>query len=46
MTKAQIFPAITILIDLGACVVYLWQRDVRRALYWLFAAAITATVTF
>ena len=46
MTKAQILPTVLIVLDLGAAAVYLWQKDYRRALYWFFAAALTATVTF
>lgn len=45
MTKAQILHTVLIVLDLGAAV-YLWQKDYRRALYWFFAAALTATVTF
>lgn len=44
MTK--LFPTLLILLDLGASGVYLWYTDYRRALYWLAAAVLTATVTF
>jgi hypothetical protein len=46
MTKTQIFPAILIFLNLCASGMDFWQKDLRHALYWLFAAAITATVTF
>ena len=34
-----------VLLSLCASVGYLCAGDMRRALYWLFAACITATVT-
>ena len=44
MTK--FFPTLLIILDLGASVVYLYDLDWRRAIYWLAAAVLTATVTF
>ena len=46
MTKAQVFPVVLMALNLGAAITYFAQKDARRGLYFLFAAAITATVTF
>ncbi len=46
MTKSQIFPAILILINIGAAVVYLAaDRDWRQFVYWMAAATLTTCVT-
>jgi hypothetical protein len=42
----KIFPIILMVLMLGASVVYGLSGDARRCLYWLFGAAISATVTF
>ena len=44
MTK--VFPVLMILLSIGSAVVYAVEADWRRAVYWLAAATITATVTF
>lgn len=44
MTK--LFPTILIVLDMGACIVYLACGDYRRAIYWTAAAILTATVTY
>lgn len=46
MTRAQIFPLTLIVIDCGAALVYGWEADWRRAVYWFAAAVLTACVTF
>lgn len=46
MNRALILPVSMILLSLGSSVVYLLAGDVRRAIYWLAAAVITASVTF
>lgn len=46
MTKAQIFPAILIALDIGAAVVYGVQGDARKVIYWIAAAVLNAAVTF
>lgn len=46
MTKQQIFPAILMLLDLGAGIVYLMGGDIKRAIYWWAALVLTACVTF
>ncbi len=44
--KQKILPLAMIILSLGAALVYAVSGDVRRALYWIFAAALTASVTF
>lgn len=49
MTKintTQILPIAMILLDTCAAAVCLWHRDYRRAVYWIAAAVLNATVTF
>lgn len=46
MTHSQIFPSILIALDLCASLVYTFDYDLRRAIYWLSAAVLTACVTF
>jgi hypothetical protein len=36
----------TIVLDIGAGIGYLYQKDIRKAVYWFAAAVITASVTF
>lgn len=40
------FPTALIVLDCLASLVYLYYGDWRRAIYWLAAAVLTATVTF
>lgn len=42
----KIFPTILIVLDVVASIVYLSSNDWRRAIYWIAAAVLTATVTF
>ncbi len=46
MKSTLIFPTILIVLDVVAAGVYFKHGDVRRGLYWLFAAGLTATVTY
>lgn len=46
MTRATVFPALLIVLDVGAAVVYALDGDIRRAIYWLAAAVLTVVVTF
>ena len=41
-----IFPVMLIMMDIGAAAVYATQADLRRMVYWLAAAILTACVTF
>jgi hypothetical protein len=40
------FPIILIFLDVGAALVYATQTDIRRTIYWLAAAILTACITF
>ena len=42
----QILPLLLMCIDFAAAVVYACHGDVRRVIYWLAAAVLTAAVTF
>jgi hypothetical protein len=44
--KTWILPTVLIVIDLLAATVYACNVDWRRAVYWVAAAVLTATVTF
>lgn len=46
VNATQILPIAMILLDVGAAVVCLWHKDYRRAVYWMAAAVLNATVTF
>lgn len=46
MTNGQIFPTVLIALDVAAASVWLYDGDVRRFIYWIAAAILTATVTF
>lgn len=42
----QYLPTAILLIQLGAAVPYLFAGNWRMGLYWLFAAGLTAVVTY
>lgn len=42
----KIFPTILIVLDLGAAACYAFAGDYRRAIYWVAAGVLTATVTY
>jgi len=44
--QTKIFPTILICLDICAGIVYAFAGDARRAIYWIAAAVLTATVTF
>lgn len=46
MDKTKIFPLLLIMLDIGAAVVYGFQNDVRKVIYWLAAAVLNIAVTF
>lgn len=43
---ALIFPCALIALDVGAAIVYLVNKDYRKAVYWLAAAVLNICVTF
>lgn len=46
LSTPQYLPTLLIVIDCVAAIVWLDSGDIRRAVYWLAAAVITASVTF
>lgn len=42
----KLFPTVLMVLDVLAGVVYLCHGDVKRCVYWLAAATLTATVTY
>lgn len=46
MKAVYILPSILIIIDICAAGVYLYHGDVRKAIYWIAAAVLTAAVTY
>ena len=42
----KFFPCILIGLDLGEGIVYFADGDIRRGIYWVAVAALTACVTF
>jgi len=42
----RLFPTILIILDVCAAIGYATQGDVRRIIYWIAAAVLTATVTY
>jgi len=45
MSATIIFPAIMVVLDIGAAGVFAWHRDWWMVGYWLAAATLTACVT-
>lgn len=46
MINPKILPTVLIVIDIAAAVVYLCNGDTRKAIYWLAAGVLTASVTY
>ena len=42
---AWLFPSISVALNVGSALVYLWHKDYNRSIYWLSAAVLTTTVT-
>lgn len=42
----KLFPTILILLDICAAIVYGYDGDWRKVIYWSAAAALTAVVTY
>lgn len=43
---SKILPTVLIVIDVAAAIVYACDGDIKRCVYWLSAATLTATVTY
>jgi len=46
MSKAQMLPALLIVINLASAGMYGMDGDIRKVVYWLAAACLTFVVTF
>ncbi len=46
MKSTYIFPAVLIVLDVGAAIVCAFNKDFKKAVYWLAAAVLNAAVTF
>jgi len=46
MKSTQIFPTILIILDIAAAIVWFYNGDMRRGIYWIAAAVLTSTVTY
>lgn len=46
MKAKYIFPALLMLLDVGAAVIYGIDGDWKKAVYWIAAAILNAAVTF
>lgn len=46
MRTQLILPTALIVIDVTSAIVYGWQGDYRRMVYWVAAAVLTASVTY
>lgn len=46
MTRAQIFPTVLMSLDILAGIAYAFDGDLKRCVYWIAAAVLTATVTY
>ena len=44
--STQIFHTIMIVLNIAAAAVYWFDGDVRRVIYWLAAAVLTASITY
>lgn len=46
MKPQHIFPALLIVLDVGAAIMYATAGDVRKTVYWIAAAVLNIVVTF
>lgn len=46
MYSKYIFPVLLIILDVGAAIVYLLNKEYKMAVYWIAAAVLNVTVTF
>jgi hypothetical protein len=46
MKPQHILPTILIIIDVSAAIVHAYHGDLRKFVYWIAAAILTASVTF
>lgn len=46
MKSTYIFPIAMIALDIGAAIMYVVNKDYKKAVYWVAAAVLNAAVTF
>lgn len=46
MKPTYIFPILMILLDIGAAVMCVVNKEYKKAIYWIAAAVLNAAVTF
>jgi hypothetical protein len=46
MNTKYIFPLLLIILDVGAAIVYLINKDIKMTIYWIAAAVLNICVTF
>ena len=46
MKKEYIFPIVLIVLDVAAGLMYAYNGDYKKLIYWIAAATLTITVTF
>lgn len=46
MKSTHLFPILMIVMDLGAAIMCIANKDYKKAVYWLAAAVLNAAVTF
>ncbi|MBQ3428050.1 MAG: hypothetical protein IJH37_13065 [Clostridia bacterium] len=46
MSRTQIFPAVLMMLDIGAAVMCAVSGDWKKTVYWTAAAVLSYTVTF
>jgi len=42
----KIFPTVLIILDIASAIVYATKGDIRKVIYWLAAATLTAVITY
>lgn len=46
MIDSRVLPTVLIIIDVMAAIVYMSQGDIKKGIYWVSAAVLTASVTY
>lgn len=46
MKLEQVLPICSIVLSVGAAIIYFWRGDIRHGIYWTSAAILTGSVTF
>ena len=46
MKSTYVFPLVLIVLDVGATITNIINRDIKMAVYWIAAAVLSSAVTF